>query len=212
MEATGESNEALTTALRPDAKLVELAASPDAARGRTATESATPDAQAQPAQRLELAPRADVERAAAAPRAEPQPTPAEKHAADILRQLRLELAIGRREAALQLEPAELGRIAVKLALDRGKLRAEVRAESSDTLAVLQRHVPELRAMLEARGVTPESFDFQLGFQDDRRGGAEQGGERRGSRSDASESTGLLRRAAREVRSLVRGVWGIDTYA
>jgi flagellar hook-length control protein FliK len=209
--ATGESSDVVPT-LRPDGDPTHLAAGPDEARGRPAAEPATLEAQAQPAQRFELAARADDVRAAEAPRSQPAPTPAEQHAVDILRQLRLELALGRREAHINLEPAELGRISVKLALDRGLLRAEVRAESSDTLAVLQRHVPELRAMLEARGVTPESLDFQLGFQDGRRGGAQDGDSRRGAQSGTQEPTNVFTRAAREVRSLVRGVWGIDTYA
>ncbi|MBI5432610.1 MAG: flagellar hook-length control protein FliK [Planctomycetes bacterium] len=209
--ATGESSDVVPT-LRPDGDPTHLAAGPDEARGRPVAEPATLDAQAQPAQRFEVAARADDGRAAEAPRSQPAPTPAEQHAVDILRQLRLELALGRREAHINLEPAELGRISVKLALDRGLLRAEVRAESGDTLAVLQRHVPELRAMLEARGVTPGSFDFQLGFQDGRRGGAQDGDNRRGAQSGTREPTSVFTRAAREVRSLVRGVWGIDTYA
>lgn len=207
-----ETGEELATALRTERDPAALAGVAEETRGRPSVDGAAADAPGQSVQRFELAARAEVARAAAPPRSEPAPTPAERHAADILRQLRLELAVGRHEARLQLEPADLGRIAVRLALERGKLRAEVRAESSDTLAVLQRHVPELRAMLEARGVTAESFDFQLGFQDGRHGGAQGGDERRGARSGASEPTSTFARAAREVRSLVRGVWGIDTYA
>lgn len=207
-----ETGDALATALRTERDPAALAGVAEETRGRPSADGAAADAPGQPVQRFELAVRAEAARAAAPPRSEPAPTPAERHAADILRQLRLELAGDRHEARLQLEPADLGRIAVRLALERGKLRAEVRAESSDTLAVLQRHVPELRAMLEARGVTAESFDFQLGFQDGRQGGAQGGDERRGARSGASEPTSTFARAAREVRSLVRGVWGIDTYA
>ncbi|MCE9593691.1 MAG: flagellar hook-length control protein FliK [Planctomycetes bacterium] len=212
VSATGSASEVLTSVLHPEGEAASITARPDEARGHAAPETSTPDGANPPAVRFELATRADHARPTEAPRAEPQPTPADAHAADILRQLKLELAVGRREAQLTLEPAHLGRIAVKLALDHGRLRAEVRAESSDTLAVLQRHVPELRAMLEARGVTPESFDFQLGFQDRSRGGAQDGAPRRDAPSGASEPTTMLSRALREARSLVRGVWGIDTYA
>jgi flagellar hook-length control protein FliK len=210
--ATGESSEVVPSTLRPDSTASKTTASPDEARGRSTAEPATPDATAQPTQRFEVDTRTQAERANEPARSAHTPTPAEQHAADILKQLKLELAIGRREAQLQLEPAQLGRISVKLALARGRVSAEVRAESSDTLAVLQRHVPELRAMLEARGVTPESFDFQLGFQDERQNGAQYGGTRREAGAGTAETAGKSTNSPAETRSLVRAAWGIDTYA
>jgi hypothetical protein len=211
VSATGEASELLPT-LVPEGGALRVGSAPDEARGRGALEAPTPDGSTQTPTRFELAARADESRPAETARAEARPTPADERTTDILRQLKLELALGRREAHISLEPAHLGRISVKLALERGRLRAEVRAESSDTLAVLQRHVPELRAMLEARGVTPESFDFQLGFQDRPRGDAHDGAPRRDGSTHASEPTTTLSRALREARALVRGVWGIDTYA
>ena len=106
--------------------------------------------------------------AASKPSAPARPLPPEPpvdHAHDILRQLRVHLSPGVREATLSLVPAELGRLQVRLSLSDGKVGAVVKAESPETLELLERHLPELRAALEQQGLDVSEFQLELGFQD-----------------------------------------------
>ena len=81
--------------------------------------------------------------------------------ASILRQLRAQLAPGRREVTLRLDPADLGRLQLRLALRAGRLTASVRAESPEALAAIERQLPELAASLEAQGFEVQAFDLDL---------------------------------------------------
>ena len=101
--------------------------------------------------------------AANAQRAEARPADVEL-AGSILRQFRLQFQPKLDSAVMQLHPAELGRIAIKLEVKEGKLRAVMRAERAETLNVLERHLPELRATLEGAGIEAQSFDLGLGFE------------------------------------------------
>jgi len=89
-----------------------------------------------------------------------EPAPEPERVASILRQIRLHLDGGARQATLQLVPAELGRISVRLRLERGRLAAEIRAESAETRELLERHAPELRAALAREGF--DAPDLSLG--------------------------------------------------
>ena len=110
----------------------------------------------------------EVRAQAAEPAAPARPTaqalPPER-AADVLRQVRVHLTPGLRQATLRLEPATLGRVAIRIALREGRATTEVRAEQAATLEALERHVPELRAALEQQGIDAGEFDFGLGFED-----------------------------------------------
>jgi flagellar hook-length control protein FliK len=108
--------------------------------------------------------RAQAAEPAAPARPTPQTLPPER-AADILRQVRVHLAPGLRQATVRLEPATLGRVAIRIALREGRATTEVRAEQASTLEALERHVPELRAALEQQGIDAGEFDFGLGFED-----------------------------------------------
>ena len=97
--------------------------------------------------------------------------------ASVLRQLRASLAPGRREISLNLNPAELGRMQLRLAVRGGRLTAHLKAESPEALAAIERQLPELSASLEAQGFEVQSFDLELadtglsgqGFADPRQG-------------------------------------------
>jgi flagellar hook-length control protein FliK len=148
----------------------------------------------------------------AAPAPTPQeasPTLAHERSGEILRQLRMHLVPEQRLATIQLEPASLGRIAIRLAMRKGHVDAQLRVEQRDTLAVLMRHVPELRAALERQGIHSGAFDMQLGFQDR---GADQHapGEARPAVREHSAAPPAALRAAL-ARSLVPSN-GVDTYA
>jgi flagellar hook-length control protein FliK len=140
---------------------------------------------------------------------EASPTLAHERAGEILRQLRMHLVPEQRLATIQLEPASLGRIAIRLALRKGHVDAELRVEQRDTLDVLIKHVPELRAALERQGIHSGAFDMQLGFQD--RGADHHApGETRSRVPEHSASPSPALRAAL-ARSLAPSN-GVDTYA
>lgn len=81
--------------------------------------------------------------------------------AAILRQLKAQLAPGRRELTMRLDPAELGRLQLRLALRSGRLTATLRVESPEALDALQRQLPELAASLEDQGFEVQDFDLDL---------------------------------------------------
>ncbi len=87
-------------------------------------------------------------------------------AENVLRQFKVQVHSKLDRAMIQLRPAELGRISIAIEMDRGKLRAVMRADKAETLELLERHVPELRASLEGSGIQAESFDFGLGLEQD----------------------------------------------
>jgi hypothetical protein len=209
VQATGGSGIAEASTARPGANVERPAFGPDEAAAKSASDAPAPDANAAEHPRFELrelARSSDVARA----QAPLERASAQAHAPEILHQIRLNFAPGTREAVLQLEPEHLGRISIKLAVERGTLRAQVRAEKSETLAVLQHHAPELRAMLESRGITPERVDFQLGLDRGRRDRSSEGGDGRSARHDQLSPAAPV--ASRALRALAAGAWGVDTYA
>lgn len=136
----------------------------------------------------------------------PAPDPAQ-----VFDGLRLALAPARREATLTLQPAELGRIRVRIEVDGGTVRALVRADHESALHVLQRHLPELRASLEASGLEPQELDvalFERGA--DPRDRRPVPGRRRPRRSSGAVAPALDAPAAPSFR--LRAGIGLDTYA
>lgn len=160
-----------------------------------------------------------VQRASEAPRAQapsapPPPAGSQEaidHAAAILDQVRLRLLPGAREATLQLEPARLGRLSIRLELRRGVTRAELVVEEAATLEVLQRHEPELRAALADAGF--QGVEVELRHAGDGERGR---GDARGHAAHHGPSRTSGERAPRALtRALARRLTttdGIDTYA
>jgi flagellar hook-length control protein FliK len=109
--------------------------------------------------------------------ASPPPPPAGpdaavlERAAEILRQIQLHATPHVRRLTLELEPAELGRLSVQLALRTGRVAAIVRGENPETLALLEQHEAGLRDVLAQRGIAADAVRFELGFggQRSRRG-------------------------------------------
>lgn len=115
------------------------------------------------------------------------------------------VAAGREEVLIRLDPAELGRIEVRLSFDReGSLRAVMAADSPAALDMLRREAGDLSRALADAGVRadPQSFRFdsrsgdagqswQRGHQGgEGRSGAEGGMARRGG--DAGEGEPVYR--------------------
>jgi flagellar hook-length control protein FliK len=54
-----------------------------------------------------------------------------------------------REARLQLEPPELGKLDIQLVVKGAQVRAHILAESADVGAMIQTHLPELKQALQS---------------------------------------------------------------
>jgi len=139
-------------------------------------------------------------------------------AASVLKQVRVEITPGLRRASLHLEPARLGRIEIHMTVEAGEMTAVVRAEQPEALAILERHLPELRAMLDQVGIDAGEVDLQLGTGPDDSG---QGAERRtGDEGSARwNSTQALKTDqdthVMDERALARAIAsgvGLDTFA
>jgi flagellar hook-length control protein FliK len=147
---------------------------------------AAPGAQVNEAQPVELPqparPGGKAVKPASAPLPSTGPDPAVlERAAEILRQIQLHVAPGVRRLTLDLEPAELGRLSVQLALRAGKVAAIVRGERPETLELLQQREADLLQVLAQRGIEVDAVRFELGF--------------RGSRSKRAKSPGADTAAA-----------------
>lgn len=81
--------------------------------------------------------------------------------ASVLRQVRAQLSPGNREISLQLSPAALGQVQLRISLRNGQLTGFVRASNPEALEALENQLPELTASLEAQGFDVADFEFGL---------------------------------------------------
>jgi flagellar hook-length control protein FliK len=82
--------------------------------------------------------------------------------AGILRQLKAQLSPGNREISMQLSPAALGKVSMKLAMREGRMTASMVTETKEALEALENQLPELKAALEAQGFEVVDFKLELG--------------------------------------------------
>jgi flagellar hook-length control protein FliK len=102
---------------------------------------------------------------------------------------------------------------VRLALEHGKVAALVRAESQDTLELLERHLPELKAALADQGLAVGSFELELGLSAGGRSGRDAGrGEGRARGPQPGAPALADPRLAHLVQRLSPHAGGVDTYA
>jgi flagellar hook-length control protein FliK len=106
-----------------------------------------------------------VAKSAAGSAAAPSASDLER-AEKILEQVRLRIRPAMRQASIDLKPADLGRISVRLQVNDGTVNAVLRAEHAETLAVLEHHLPELRAMLAQSGFESADIDLGLAWHDE----------------------------------------------
>lgn len=128
-------------------------------------------------------------------------------------QVRVQLRPGQRVAEIQLAPAELGRLAIRLKVERGNVHALVRVEQPETLAALERFLPELRAALSAQGLDVGGMD--LGLAGDQGGAFSEALDESGPRTAAASNepdpvTALERRV--DLPSLGVSDDAVDTFA
>lgn len=147
----------------------------------------------------------------AGPAQAPPPPPSPEQAANVLRQFRLHLTPGMRQATIQLQPAALGRIAIRITMRNGEARTEIRAESPAALEALERHVPELRAALQGQGLEAGEIDLTLGFDKGDSNTPERFGDHPGANpTDNGEATPVL--ASETLTRSLLSETGVDTYA
>jgi len=151
--------------------------------------------------------------AAEAPPEQPRAPLDSERAAEVLRQVRLRFSPELRQAVIQLEPRELGRISIKISVVRGVVRTELRAENASALEALERHAPELQAALERVGLGGGSFALQLGFDGSPSQHASAGEQQRAQQgavqpAERPELEGAPRALAQRLAALS----GVDTYA
>ena len=141
-----------------------------------------------------------------------------EQAAQVLKQVRIGIsgANGVREATINLQPAWLGRVSIRIAVREGRALAEVRAERPEALQALEKHLPELRAALAERGFEQAEFDLGLSDQDaDRRGGDQAFGPRGprvGRTAVIAAPAELTHPDAPAAGSETNSDLGVDTYA
>lgn len=136
---------------------------------------------------------------------------AAERASAVLRQLRVHMNPALRSATVQLAPADLGRLSIKLRVQDGSVHAEVRAESAETLSILERHLPELQASLASHGLEAESFELMLGMGDEGQGASDRSATSEQT-STSGESSGDLTIEPELLARAVARRAGLDTYA
>jgi len=143
--------------------------------------------------------------------AQPKEAPVSpEKAAAMLRQIRVHLHPGLREALIQLEPRELGRISIKVAVRGEAAHAELRVSKRSALEALERSLPELRAALERAGLGGGEVSLQLDLS--AREGREDSSFESASGRSRPVDTPLPRGLAAALQHHVPTSDGVDTYA
>jgi hypothetical protein len=148
-----------TPAASPGAELQLAGTTPVASGGPSSANAAPPALAALPS----APPPPEIESAGpiAAPPAAAEPALEGTTSNVQIEALRLELDADGRQARLELEPAELGRVAVQLELRAKSVRAVLRVESKHALEALQNQMPELRQAFEARGLSVAGIELRF---------------------------------------------------
>jgi hypothetical protein len=125
-------------------------------------------------------------RAARTTQASRTATPPEtRRAAEVLEQLRAAIKPGLRQAVVRLDPAELGSVTIRISVARKGLQGRIEAARPETLELLERHVPELRAALESAGIEVGELELSLSAGDGRKDSEAQAAATRGPRRGAA---------------------------
>lgn len=122
-----------------------------------------------------------------------RPTPPQPVSDQVAVRLQKAAANGRHRVSVRLEPAELGRIDVKVDIGKdGVVRALVSADRAETLDILQRDSRELDKALQNAGLKTDSgsLDFNLRGDGDRDGPEHQTGVSGTAASEHADAEGL----------------------
>ncbi len=168
VDASASSSSTITAAVTPHVH------SEDAAAGHSATNS--PDTGAQTAGAIQ--PQLPAAATAAAPAAALTATAATS-AAVPLSGLALEIAAsaknGKSSFEIRLDPAELGRIDVRIDVDRnGQMTSHLTVEKPETLSMLQQDAPQLQRALDNAGFKTGDGGLQFSLRDQSSSGQNSG--------------------------------------
>lgn len=120
---------------------------------------------------------------------------------------------GVQQAELQLNPADMGPVAVQIVVDGAQAQVSFHAAQAETRQALQQSLPDLAAALQSQGLTLAGGGvFQQASQDTKDGQPQAGsGDDRGSRA-AGGSAGGVEGAAAAAQPARRSVGLLDTFA
>ena len=132
-----------------------------------------------------------------------------QRAAQVLNQFRMQLHPGLRSATIQLAPAELGRLSIRIQVEGDQVQARISADNEETLSVLRQHVHELESAFADQGYQELGFEFVLDQETARHGG-ESSHERDASRGleQLVDNTFTSEEGIRNRSDAL----GVDTYA
>ncbi|MDR7268833.1 flagellar hook-length control protein FliK [Pelomonas saccharophila] len=119
---------------------------------------------------------------------------------------------GVQQAELQLNPADMGPVAVQIVVDGSQAQVSFHAVQAETRQALEQSLPDLAAALQSQGLTLSGGGVFQQAQRDAQGGdteAGSGGDGRGSRTNTAGGRGASSSVAAPVR---RSVGLLDTFA
>lgn len=145
-----------------------------------------------------------------------QPMDSPDFAPELSASVSLLIQDGVHEAQLQLNPADMGPVAIQIQLDGQQAQVNFHAAQADTREVLMRSMPELAAALQNQGITlsgggvfPQTQSGNGQGSRDADGDGRGDGRRGGTRGGAGDD-GLTSVARSERRTAPRGL--VDLYA
>ncbi len=97
-----------------------------------------------------------------------------ERAESILNQVRVSITTSARSTVVHLNPSSLGSIEVRMRVERGEVHARILADRPETLNLLERHLPEMRAIVARSGVQPEGLELSMSFGEERSGDPQSG--------------------------------------
>ena len=119
---------------------------------------------------------------------------------------------GVQQAELQLNPADMGPVAVQIVVDGSQAQVSFHAAQAETRQALEQSLPDLAAALQSQGLTLSGGGVFQQAQQDSKGGeteAGSGSDGRGSRTNTGDGRVAASAAAAPIR---RSVGLLDTFA
>jgi hypothetical protein len=100
--------------------------------------------------------------------------------------------IGKQEAVLQLDPAELGKVQIDLRMEGDKLAARILTETPESRALIEAHLPELRQALVENRVELVEIRVDSGSWDGQRGEGQKSQQEAGAWLQTARASGEVR--------------------
>ena len=111
--------------------------------------------------------------------------------------------IGKQEAVLQLDPAELGKVQIDLHMEGDRLAARILTETPESRALIEAHLPELRQALSENRVELVEIRIDSGSWDGQRGEGQKPQQEAGAGLQTARASGEVRRSAAEEQERAR---------